>query len=180
MSLPRRSRLCLNDGWRFRFEGERGDATPVSLPHSWNALDTMECHPEQHYRRAVGIYECSLPPQVLTVGERLWIEFEAASQKASVELNGRPIGEHLGGYTAFALDVSGPVEAREILVQVDNRPDRDLVPSDLSDFFLYGGLTRNVWLYKTGAIRIAASWIDAEVTSDVATLTARGRVEGLG
>lgn len=178
MSLRRNARTSLNEGWRFRFSGDAGTSELVSLPHSWNALDTMETDPARHYRRAVGVDQRMLPAQSLLSGERLWIEFEAASQKARVELNGRLVAEHLGGYTAFAVDIGRPDEDSDLIVRVHNRHDPDLIPSDLSDFFLYGGLTRNAWLYKTGPARIAAAWIDAEFKSGIASLTARGRLEG--
>jgi len=50
-----KNRVQINDNWRFRFEDE--PTAWVTLPHTWNALDTMEPDPAAklaHYRRGTG------------------------------------------------------------------------------------------------------------------------------
>ncbi|HVU65643.1 MAG TPA: glycoside hydrolase family 2 TIM barrel-domain containing protein [Ktedonobacteraceae bacterium] len=179
---------CINDGWRFHPgemapEGIDEEALAswerVTLPHSWNALDTMEVEPGRHYTRAVGWYVREIEPAA--PGERLWLEFEAAAQRASVWLNGQRIGEHLGGYTAFTVELPERLMAGAgrhwLAVRVDNLPDPDLIPSDMSDFFLYGGLTRNVWRYTTGPHRLLTLHCRSEVDASGATLSLRGALE---
>ena len=110
----------INDGWSFHLGDlaldsvwSRRDAaawTPVTLPHSWNALDTMEVEPSGHYTRAFGWYTRRIAPPML--GERLWLECEAASQRASIWLNGRRVAEHEGGYTAFTLELLPEAEVK--------------------------------------------------------------------
>src|SRR5579859_6092768 len=165
MTLRRPNQQSLDSGWSFRFQDEPWRS--VSLPHSWNALDTMDALQPGHYRRGVGSYARELPEQSLEPGRRLWLELEAASQRAALGLGGVPIGQHLGGYTGFTVELSpsryglgGPLP---LLVRVDNRPDPDLIPSDLSDFFLYGGLTRHAWTYRTGTLRVESVWPLARV-----------------
>jgi beta-galactosidase len=63
-------------------------------------------------------------------------------------------------------------------IRVDNRPDADLIPSDLSDFFLYGGLTRNAWLYQTGAARIQSVRVETEIDGDRAHVRLTVRMDG--
>jgi beta-galactosidase len=180
----------INDHWRFHL----GEYTPealnythdpawsgVALPHSWNALDTMEVGEPRHYTRAIGWYarEVDPPPP----GQRLWIEVEAASQRASIWCNGTQIGEHAGGYTAFTfeLDFEQPVRAQRapltLALRVDNLPDLDLIPSDLSDFFLSGGLTRNVWCYTSGPRRLVSLRCETEMHADTATMTIHGKLD---
>ncbi|MFP4322486.1 MAG: glycoside hydrolase family 2 protein [Anaerolineales bacterium] len=148
------SREACNAGWRFQFGDEPGEA--VMLPHTWNALDTMHPDPDRHYRRGVGVYTRTIPAP--GSGQRLWLEIEAAAQKARVFLNDALISEHLGGYIPFIVELTpyglAPDEALTLRIETDNRPDPHLIPSDMSDFFLYGGLTRNVWLYTTGPVHI--------------------------
>lgn len=173
--MIRPDQISLNDGWRFQFAGDSPDT--IELPHTWNALDTMDINPARHYRRGTGIYERGLAPPALGEDERLWCQFEAASQRATVYLNERVIGTHAGGYTAFTVELTPrrwglrPDDALRLRVEVDNRPDPDLVPSDMSDFFLYGGLTRNAWLYTTGSQSVDKLWIDATPDGSV---TVRG------
>ena len=180
-------RTRINDGWRFSFGKreqpptweETGGWEPVTLPHSWNALDTMEPeHREKWYRRGTGWYARRLVLPPLREGDRVWVEVEAAAMEAWAYQDGVPIGHHRGGYTAFTLELS-PTRSGEttLFLAVDNSPNPDLIPSDMSDFFLYGGLTRNVWLYVTGAARVEALFFESEVTRERALLRVRGRLD---
>ncbi len=167
--MQRPHRINLNADWQFQFEQQRPET--VHLPHSWNALDTMEVRLDQHYRRGVGVYTKRITPPTLT--ERLWLEIEAASQKAKVYQDGLLIGEHAGGYTAFTVEITAR-QPFELRIEVDNRPDPDLIPSDMSDFFLYGGLTRNLWLYATGQIRLEKIFIDTQIANKQGFINFRG------
>lgn len=179
-------RVRLNTGWRFALDNRTTppawEATTawetVHLPHTWNALDTMEPEDKEHwYRRGSGWYlrQFALPHLIPT--RRAWLEVEAAAMEAWVYLDGEFIGHHCGGYTAFTLEVTPPSPAPVTLaVRVDNTPNPDVIPSDMSDFFLYGGLTRNVWLYTTGPVRLEALFFDQETTPEAAHLRLRGRL----
>ncbi|MEZ4589787.1 MAG: glycoside hydrolase family 2 TIM barrel-domain containing protein [Chloroflexota bacterium] len=173
--MVRTNRVLLNEGWRFCFE--EGAFEAVTLPHTWNGLDTMEPDPERHYRRGVGVYErvlaeTAVPPP----NTRHFLQFEAAAMTARVTLDGAEIGRHAGGYTAF--DVALPRPQGHLQVTVDNRPDPELIPSDMSDFFLYGGLTRNVWRYATGPVRLVRLHVVSELADDTAVLTLHGTLDG--
>ncbi|MCA9979452.1 MAG: hypothetical protein KDD89_01410, partial [Anaerolineales bacterium] len=176
------NRLLLNDHWRVSAD-PTAVGKSITLPHSWNAHDTMHPDPAQHYRRGVWHYQ---RPLTVTAdparGRRQWLHFEAAAMKAQVCLNERTLGGHVGGYTPFTLEVAGLPTGTEALLStaVDNSPDPDLIPSDQSDFFLYGGLTRNVWQYETGPIRLAQLHIAITLPTAEATaqLTCRAELDG--
>ncbi|MEM7798780.1 MAG: glycoside hydrolase family 2 TIM barrel-domain containing protein, partial [Chloroflexota bacterium] len=142
------SRILINDGWQFRFEG--GSLVHVDLPHTWNRFDTMETDPDRHYRRGTGLYTRDLP--ALDKNRRWFIHVGAAAMRASLYQNRRLLTTHMGGYTPFEAELLHA--GGQIRIEVDNLSDVDLIPSDRSDFFLYGGLTRNVWLYSTGRTRL--------------------------
>jgi beta-galactosidase len=58
-------------------------------------------------------------------------------------------GAHIGGYVGFTLDISDyikPDASNEILVRVDNAINSNIIPSQKSDFIIFGGVTRDVWL----------------------------------
>ena len=152
MMIFRQGQTTLNEGWHFTFEG--GATVPVTLPHTWNATDTMDTDAARHYRRGQGIYELAFSPNPVWAGQRIWLEFEAVSQRGWVYFDDVLLAEHHGGYTAFGVEI--PNRAGRLKVIADNTPDPDLIPSDMSDFFLYGGITRNVWLYTT-----AGAWVEA-------------------
>ena len=60
-------------------------------------------------------------------GERVLLHFGAVDQIATIYLNGKPVGGHAGGYTAFTLDVTDDLTGEDrLLVRV--RDDSDESP----------------------------------------------------
>jgi len=167
-----RKAILLNQGWRFRFADEAWH--DVILPHTWNALDTMRLDPPMHYRRGSGTYILDFVPPEGAQGKRLWLEFGAVAQRGWVYFDDNLVAEHHGGYTAFTVEI--PNRAGQLRVIADNSPDPDLIPSDMSDFFLYGGITRPVYLYTTGANCIDHLLVDLNVTAELAQMRLRGRL----
>jgi beta-glucuronidase len=68
-----------------------------------------------------------------------------------VWLNGKKLGEHLGGFTPFNFEITGAAVDGEnsIVVEVDNTRHADGVPALSTDWWNYGGLTRSVELVET-------------------------------
>jgi len=79
---------------------------------------------------------------------REFLYFGAANYDTKVYLNGKKIGEHIGGYTPFNWDVTDKLIAGEnfVIVKVDNKRSVDAVPTNNFDWFNYGGITRDVLL----------------------------------
>ena len=152
----------LDTGWEFhRGTLEGGGAAwsnardgawqSAQLPHCFNALN--ECDPDESYFRGQGWYRKRLPISNPFEGGRTILNFQGAGQTTTLWLGSLRIGTHKGGYDEFSFDITDaverlPREAKEggvpIAVCCDNTPDEDRVPSDLSDFCLYGGLYRHV------------------------------------
>ncbi len=157
-----RVRLSLNEGWRFFAGDVAGADAPafddaawarVDLPHTWNASDALRKEPE--YRRGAGWYRRRLEVTPAMTGKRLFLYFEGANQVADVWVNGKSAGRHVGGYTAFAMDVTDLVVpgTNVVAVRVDNSFDPDIPPLS-ADFTFYGGLYRNVWLLATDPLHV--------------------------
>lgn len=171
----RTNRTKFNTGWRFRFETDTSSQN-VELPHTWNALDTMSTDPNFYYRRGTGIYEKDFTPSPDSKEQRLWLEFEAVAQKAKVYFDDELIAEHNGGYTAFTVEI--PNRTGTIRVEANNSPNPDLIPSDMSDFYLYGGITRNVWLYRTGDTYIETLLCKTDVSVEQGIVSIEGQIIG--
>jgi beta-galactosidase len=119
----------------------------IDLPHSWNSLDATDLAPG--YRRNGSWYRktIEISKKENTVYE---LYFEGVNINAQVYVNGDKVGEHTGGYIGFTLNISSAVQdgINEIYVRADNSYNPEIIPSQKSDFFIYGGITRDVWLLQ--------------------------------
>lgn len=83
-------------------------------------------------------------------GKRVFIRFGAVSSVAEVYLNGRLLGEHKGGYTAFEFELTEGLRREGenvITVKVDSTERSDVPPfGHLLDYLCYGGIYREVEL----------------------------------
>jgi beta-glucuronidase len=79
-------------------------------------------------------------------GERVFLYFGAANYRARVYLNGKKLGGHEGGFTPFDFEVTDAIVDGEnsVVVEVDNTRKADGVPALSTDWWNYGGLTRDV------------------------------------
>ncbi|QYU68963.1 hypothetical protein J4558_02135 [Leptolyngbya sp. 15MV] len=81
-------------------------------------------------------------------GRRQFLHFEAVNYHAHVYLNGEKVGEHKGGFTPFAIEVTGKLNPGDnsLVVGIDSRHDARSVPAVQVDWWNYGGITRPVQL----------------------------------
>lgn len=177
-------RTCINDGWQYY---EINTATPpdansvaqlVTLPHTWNNGDDVD--PVPGYRRGASWYVRSLQHNQ-EADERTFLYLEGANIKSQVWLNGQQLDEHIGGYVGFEVELTDHLRNGKniIAIRVDNGIDRAVVPSQKADFFIYGGITRDVYLVTSPATRISDCNISTpEVTATYATTTAVVMLDG--
>jgi len=86
-------------------------------------------------------------------GNRQFLHFAAVNYEAIVFVNGKEVGKHAGGFTPFNFEVTGLLKSGEnsIVVKVDNKRVLDGVPTINTDWWNYGGITRQVNLIETPA-----------------------------
>ncbi len=181
-----RSMTPINAGWDYRETAATDPEalaavapTAVDLPHTWNQWDAVDNTPG--YRRDAAWYSRTLPLRPRP-RRRYLLYVEGANTKADVFLNGQRIGGHVGGYLGFEVDLTDHLSEtgeNRLDVRVDNGYDPDLIPSQKSDFFIYGGLTRDVWIKEVpatylGASRISTPEVSARSATTVATLEVKG------
>lgn len=85
--------------------------------------------------------------------KRLFIYFGAINYDAKVYLNGEFIGHHEGGFTPFQFEITSKIKLKDnfVVVKVDNKRLKDAVPTVNTDWYNYGGITRNVCLIETNS-----------------------------
>lgn len=92
----------------------------------------------------------------LSGSNRLFVYFGAANYKADVYLNGTKLGVHEGGFTPFHFEVTSIVKPKDnfLIVRIDNKRQADAVPTLNTDWWNYGGITRDVLLIEEPPIFI--------------------------
>jgi len=146
-TLAQRSTVNLNNDWRFRFgyEFDKRAGITVQLPHCWNALDGTRG--TYYYHRGIGNYTKKVNIPAEWEGKRVFIKFEGANSVCDFFLNGKFVGEHRGGYTAFVYDLTDLLrygEDNELWARVNNSEQLDVMPL-VGDFNIGGGLYRDVY-----------------------------------
>jgi Glycosyl hydrolases family 2, TIM barrel domain/Glycosyl hydrolases family 2, sugar binding domain/Glycosyl hydrolases family 2 len=145
------------DGW---------DEVPV--PSTWQVSEkTAEYMGAAWYRR-----EFEVPAE--WKGRVVRVEFEAVFHTASIFVNGRKAGEHVGkGTTAFTLDITDLLRSggrNTMAVRADNSFAPAMLPRGNSyDWTPDGGITRPVSLIVTPPVYIANVWVDASPDLDKGT-----------
>lgn len=142
-----RVRINANAKWTYqKAESMEGHGEIVDLPHTWNAFDVMDSEPG--YRRGKGVYEKNMYISKALSDRRIALTIEAANTYAEVYVNNKLAGSHAGGYLGFSIDLTDYINLdanNTIRVEVDNSINPEIIPSQKSDFFIYGGLTRDVY-----------------------------------
>ena len=82
---------------------------------------------------------------------RVFVYFGAANYQADVYLNGSKLGRHIGGFTPFNFEVTDLLmeKGNFLIVKIDNTRTPEAVPTLNTDWWNYGGLTRDVKLIET-------------------------------
>lgn len=162
----------LSEGWEF-FKGPLGGPwevwhsqelavfSKVAMPHCFNAMDG--CDPEVPYYRGPGWYRTWIQPKNPYANGRTLLHFWGAGQVTTVYLGTEKLAEHKGGYDEFVVDLTDtlakvPADKKGVPLAVlcDNSRRMDTIPSDFSDFSLYGGLYRHVELVYVPAVALDA------------------------
>ncbi len=141
-----RSIQNFNAGWSFT---QNGETKPVTLPHTWNAVDGQDGGND--YWRGTAHYEKTFPRPALEEGGRAVLDFLGAAMTADVSLNGQKLAHHEGGFSTFRVDITDALANENVLmVEVDNSANGRVYPQK-ADFTFYGGLYRDVNLITVPA-----------------------------
>ena len=121
------------------------DKSPtMQIPSDWNTQDERLFFYEgtvwfKKSFQAVPMTEC-----------RTLLYFGAVNYDCHVWVNGKKAGHHVGGFTPFNYDLSDLLKKGEntVIVKVDNKRHAEDVPTQIFDWWNYGGITRDVKLVK--------------------------------
>jgi beta-glucuronidase len=170
----RRNVTSLNGQWSIGYDPQRrGDSLgyekgkgpvgePIYVPSCWDIqFDRYDYKGAAWYRRTF-LTEEPGPCRLI---------FHAVSGQAVIFLDGKKLGDHYGSYTKFWFDISRLSAGEHLLVvKVDNEVnDRDTMPLRFVDWFVWGGIYREVELehfqsLSIDKIRIHSEWNQYQVS----------------
>lgn len=121
------------------------DTSPVlNVPGDWNTQreQLMFYEGPVWYRRLFSYRK--------RLNTRVFVYLGAANYRADVYLNGEKLGEHEGGFTGFNFEATSTLrDGQNFLVVSVSSPRRvDTVPALRTDWWNYGGITRDVMLVE--------------------------------
>lgn len=150
-----RQNISLNKNWNFKGASlwEQSVEKQVDIPHTWNTEDAAQGY---KYFRGEGSYSKNYFIDESLANKRLFLKFDGVQTVADVSVNGKYLGQHRGGYSAFAFEITDAVtfgEENSIEVKVDNSETDDVLPLG-GDFNIYGGIYRPVHLIITEKVCI--------------------------
>ena len=128
------------------------DRSPtLRVPGDWNSQD-----PKLFYYEGTVWYRRRFDFTAHAADARQFLHFGGANYETDVYLNGRKLGRHTGGFTPFQFEVTGRLRAtgNSLVVRVNNQRHPEAVPTVNTDWWNYGGLTRDVALLETPATHL--------------------------
>ena len=142
-----RNILKINEGWSFVKDSAypaSGEATLVSLPHSWNAVDGQDGGND--YFRGSSVYTKIIDKSTLPEGNH-YLEIRGANSSADVYLNGEHLRHHDGGYSTWRVNLTAALKdgENELSIVVNNEANETVYPQ-MADFTFYGGIYRDVYI----------------------------------
>jgi len=115
------------------------------VPGDWNSQDEKLLYYEGTiwYRRLFDYTKSNAENKV-------FVHFGAVNYESDVYLNGKKLGKHIGGFTPFNYDITDLLKEKgnSLVVKVDNKRKREAVPTLNTDWWNYGGITRDVTIVE--------------------------------
>lgn len=125
-----------------RVEYNFNTSSEILVPGDWNSqFEKLKYYEGAIWYRTTFDYTIKDDTEV-------FLYFGAANYQTDVYLNGEKVGQHLGGFDPFNFEVSDKLKAKgnSLVVRVDNRREKHRVPNYTTDWWNYGGITRDVKL----------------------------------
>lgn len=129
-----------------RKEHGYSDKYTLRVPGDWNSQQAKFL-----YYEGTVWYKKSFDFKKSQPGSKVFLYFGAVNYKAEVYLNGKKLGSHKGGFTPFNFEVPDTIiksAGNYLVVKVDNKRHAQEIPTLNTDWWNYGGITRDVNLVE--------------------------------
>ena len=155
LSFGQRVQRTINESWAFH-HGNGTKETIVDIPHTWNNVDAADEAPGYYRGACRYVKTINIPESSET--NQIYLHFEGANQVTRAKVNGKAVGEHIGGYSAFCFDITDAITSGANLfeIEVDNSHNADIPPLS-ADFTFFGGIYRDISLIITPKVHLSTT-----------------------
>jgi len=185
-----RQELGADAGWKFFLGDPSGAEAPAFPDSSWRTVDlphdwSIESKPDKDnpsaagggfFAGGTGWYRKTFHAPANWKGKRVSVEFDGVYRDSTVYLNGRKLGVHPYGYTAFSFDLAPELNYSDVNV-LAVRVDNSAQPN--SRWYSGSGIYRHVRVVVTDPTHVAHWGVfvtTSEATSTSAKVSIRTRV----
>ena len=118
----------------------------INVPGDWNTQKE-----NLYYYEGTIWYKKSFNYSKKKSSNNVFVYFGASNYETDVYLNGKKLGKHIGGFTPFNFEITNLLKEKEnfLVVKVDNKRKPDGVPTLNTDWWNYGGITRDIKIVET-------------------------------
>ena len=160
-----RPEISLDGTWRFNPKGKAAAGwSKIRVPGDWT-MQGFEVAPGTAASYATDV---EIPADWR--GLRIKLRCDGVQSDARIEVNGRPAGEHQGGFTAFERDITAlvrPGASNTIALDVTNESLADTLASGTQYAnYQFGGITRKIYLQALPATNLAALRVEIGFDDD--------------
>ncbi|HEV7782849.1 MAG TPA: glycoside hydrolase family 2 TIM barrel-domain containing protein [Chitinophagaceae bacterium] len=129
-----------------RKEHGYNNSRTLRVPGDWNSQDKKFL-----YYEGTVWYKRSFDYKPAATNKQVYLYFGAVNYRADVYLNGKKLGTHKGGFTPFNFKIPDSLlkpAGNFLVVKVDNKRYANEIPTLNTDWWNYGGITRDVMLVE--------------------------------
>ncbi|WP_026294652.1 glycoside hydrolase family 2 protein [Salinimonas chungwhensis] len=152
------------------------DSNTLQVPGDWNSQEEKFL-----YYEGTVWYKKSFDYEKKHQDNLLFVYFAAVNYEADVYLNGEKLGNHVGGFTPFQFAIPSSLlrsKDNHLVVKVDNERAKDAVPTVNTDWWNYGGITRDVMLVETPSTYIQSYELKLEPTDETGAQRRNATISG--
>lgn len=171
------NRFYINNGWKFseKYDEEMIKSgyddsrfEDVRIPHT--TKETPFHYFDEQIYQMVSLYRKNICPPKEWKKKNIILTLEGVGHEYEVFLNGKKVGEHHCGYTAFSIDVSDKLiygEENCLAIKVDSGESNNIPPfGHVIDYMTYGGIYRDVYLEVKNESYIADVFLRSQLTEE--------------
>lgn len=157
-----------------RVEYDFDTSAQLDVPGDWNSQ-----RPDLFFYEGTVWYRKTFD-YAIRANTRVFLHFGAANYEAIVYLNGEKLGRHVGGFTPFEFEVTGKLKpaGNSVVVKVDDKRHLEAVPTLNTDWWNYGGITRDVALVEVPSTFVEDYFVQLQKGS-AATIAGWVRLNGV-